>query len=150
MSHDVSTTPPLTESSLNGYATSWYQALDRHDDLDSVCTFLVDDGLEMVFPETTTHGLSGFAEWYRTVTHKFFDEAHEVLSTDVRSLSADRAEMTVLVRWKASTWQPPAAHSARLDFTAGQTWTVVAGPDGPLISRYVVDTFDANPGSAPL
>ncbi len=157
MTHDLSTAQPaaqpavpLAASTLRHLADAWYDALDRHDDLESVSGYLVDDGLEMVFPETTTHGLSGFAEWYRAVTARFFDEVHEVLSVEVRPLGDDRAEMTVLVRWRASTWTPPAARSARLDFTAGQTWTVVAGPDGPRISRYVVDTFDANPGSAPL
>jgi hypothetical protein len=150
MSNDVSTTAPLTKQSLRAFAVAWYQALDRHDDLAAVQTLLVSDGLEMVLPEVTTHGLAGFAEWYRTVTNKFFDEVHTVLSTDVVSLTAERAELSVLVNWQASKWDPPAPTSERLDFDSGQTWTLVAGPDGPLISRYVVDTFDPNPGSAAL
>lgn len=150
MSNEASTTVPLTIQSLRAFAVAWYQALDRHDSLASVQANLVPDGLEMVFPETTTHGLDGFAEWYRTVTSKFFDEEHAVRSTEIVSMTAELAEITVLVKWKASKWDPPAARSERLDFMAGQTWTVVAGSAGPLISRYVVDTFDPNPGSAAL
>lgn len=150
MSNDVSTTVSLTEQSLRAFAVDWYQALDRHDDLAVVQTKLVPDGLEMVFPETTTHGLAGFAEWYRRVTNKFFDEVHEVRFTKVISLTAQRAEITVLVNWRASTWNPPAARSERLDFDGFQRWTVVAGPNGPLVSRYVVETFNPNPGSAAL
>jgi hypothetical protein len=150
MSKEASTAVPLSAQSLRAFAVVWYQALDRHDDLASVQAYLVPDGLEMVFPETTTHGLDGFAEWYRTVTSKFFDEEHTVLSTEIVSLTPGLAEITVLVKWKASKWDPPAARSERLDFTAGQTWAVVAGSTGPLISRYVVDTFDPNPGSAEL
>lgn len=140
----------LTEQSLHEFAVAWYQALDRHDDLESVLTYLVPDGLVMVFPETTTHGLDGFADWYRTVTNKFFDEVHDVRSTEVVSITPERAEITVLVRWKASKWDAPKPHSARLDFDAFQRWTVVAGPDGPRVSRYVVESFDPNPGSAEL
>ncbi len=150
MTADVSTTVPLTESSLRAFAVAWYQALDRHDALQAVRPLLVAEGLVMVFPETTAHGICGFSEWYRTVTHRFFDEEHEVRSTEVVSLTPHRAEITVLVNWKASTWNPPAPRSKRLDFDAGQTWTVIAGSAGPLISRYVVDTFSPNAGSAPL
>lgn len=150
MSNDVGTTSPLTEESLRAFAVAWYQALDRHDDLASVQANLVPDGLEMVFPETTTYGLEGFAEWYRTVTNKFFDEDHAVRSVEVVSMTPERAEITVLVNWKASKWEPPAPRSDRLDFDAFQRWFVVAGPAGPQVVRYVVETFEPNPGSAAL
>lgn len=146
----LSTSPPLTERMLHDFAVAWYQALDRHDPLPAVLSLLAPDGLVMVFPETTTVGVDGFAAWYRTVTHRFFDEAHEVRSTDVVSLTPDRAVVTVAVNWRASAWDPPAAASRRLDFDAGQTWTVLAGPAGPVISRYVVDSFVPNAGSATL
>ena len=150
MSNDLITAEPLTEQSLRDFAVAWYEALDRHDDLADVQAHLVPEGLEMVFPETTTHGLEGFADWYRTVTHRFFDEVHDVRATEVVSLDGDRAELTVLVNWKASRWDPPAARSERLDFDAFQRWTVVSGPTGPRVSRYVVETFEPNPGSATL
>jgi spermidine synthase len=144
------TTVPLTEASLRDFAVAWYQALDRHDHLEAVQANLVPEGLEMTFPETTASGLEGFANWYRTVTHRFFDEIHQVRATDVVSLDGDRAEITVLVNWRASKWDAPAARSERLDFDAFQRWTVVAGPTGPQVSRYVVETFEPNPGSADL
>ncbi len=150
MSNDAITTVPLTEQSLRDFAVAWYQALDRHDDLAAIQANLVPEGLEMVFPETTTHGLDGFADWYRTVTHKFFDEVHEVRATEVTSLDRDRAELTVLVNWTASKWNAPAPRSERLNFDAFQRWTVIATPTGPQVSRYVVETFEPNPGSASL
>lgn len=140
----------LTEESLRAFAVAWYQALDRHDPLEEVNANLVPDGLEMVFPETTTYGLEGFAEWYRTVTNKFFDEAHAVVDVRMVDLKPEKAVITVLVNWKASKWENPAPHSERLDFDAFQRWTVVAGPEGPQVSRYVVERFTPNPGSADL
>jgi hypothetical protein len=143
-------TVPLTEDVLRAFAMAWYEALDRHDDLASVQSHVVPHGLEMVFPETTTSGVDGFGEWYRTVTNKFFDEDHAVRTVDIISIAAEQAEMTVLVNWKASKWDRPSPHSERLDFDAFQRWWVVAGPGGPLIARYVVETFEPNPGSAGL
>jgi hypothetical protein len=150
MSNQATTPVLLTEQSLRDFAVAWYQALDRHDPLEAVQANLVPEGLEMMFPETTALGLEGFASWYRTVTHRFFDEVHDVRATEVVSLDGDRAEVTVLVNWKASKWDAPAPRSERLDFVAFQRWTVVAGPTGPQVSRYVVETFEPNPGSAGL
>lgn len=151
MSNDVGTTvAPLTELGLQAFAVAWYQALDRHDDFDTVQHYVVHDELEMVFPETTTHGLSGFELWYGLVTNKFFDEVHEVTSTEVVSLSPEQAQLRVTVHWQASKWEPPAPTSERLDFHAVQTWNVVAGAGGPRIKRYAVDLFEPNPGSAAL
>lgn len=150
MSSQATRTMPLTLQSLISFAVGWYQALDRHDSLALVQANLVSDGLVSVFPETTVYGLDGFAEWYETVTRKFFDEEHTVISTEIASMTPEAAEMTVVVRWKARKWDPPAARSEQIDFVAGQTWSVVAGSAGPLIKRYVVDTFDPNPGSAAL
>lgn len=150
MSNDVTTTVPLTEQVLRDFAVAWYQALDRHVDLESLQEVLVPEGLEMVFPETTTLGLDGFAGWYATVTNRFFDEDHLVKATKIVSMTPDQAEITVHVNWKASKWDPPAPRSARLDFDAFQRWTVLAGPAGPRVSRYVVETFEPNPGSADL
>lgn len=150
MSNDVGTTVPLTELSLQAFAVAWYQALDRHEDIETVQRFLVHDELEMIFPETTTHGLSGFEIWYGLVTNKFFDEVHDVRSTEIVTLTPEQAEITVKVHWLASKWEPPAPASERLDFHAVQTWQVVAGAHGPRIKRYVVDEFEPNPGSATL
>ncbi len=153
MSNDVSTDPataPLTETGLNAFAVAWYQALDRHDSFEVVQNYVVHDELVMVFPETTTNGLSGFEIWYGLVTNKFFDEIHEVTGTEITNLTPERATVTVSVHWQASKWEAPAPLSERLDFNAVQTWDVVPGPNGPRIKRYVVDLFEPNPGSAAL
>ena len=58
-------------------ADQWYAALDQHAPLSDVTQFLIDDGLEMRFPEATAKGHAGFAEWYRAVTNRFFDEKQD-------------------------------------------------------------------------
>jgi ketosteroid isomerase-like protein len=140
----------LTEASIGEMTRAWYAALDRHDDLESVLGFLVDDDLEMRFPEGTSRGHAGFTEWYNTVTARFFDEVHTVQDVTVVTQSPAEAQIKVLVNWQAKIHDGREAKSAWLGFDAYQTWTVVPGPDGPRIKVYTVDKLDPMQGSAAL
>lgn len=140
---------PLTESSIRGFAEEWYRALDRHDALEDVLPYLVDDGLEMVFPEGTSYGHEGFTAWYKAVSHRFFDEEHTVTAV-IPQIVDGAAEVQVNVNWQARIWNPPAATSTWLGFDADQTWVVVATENGPKIKMYVVNDLAPMPGSASL
>nr|WP_042188734.1 nuclear transport factor 2 family protein [Kibdelosporangium sp. MJ126-NF4]CEL18422.1 hypothetical protein [Kibdelosporangium sp. MJ126-NF4]CTQ97905.1 hypothetical protein [Kibdelosporangium sp. MJ126-NF4] len=142
-------TERLTEQSIRKLVDDWYLALDRHEDFETVRGMVVDDGLEMRFPETTARGHAGFGEWYKAVTNKFFDELHEV--TDVSAaIDGDKATVLVRVNWQATVWNPPEPHSVWLGFDADQTWVVVAGEHGPQIRTYVVNELVPMAGSASL
>ena len=141
----------FTEQAIRSMVADWYRALDRHVELAEALAYLVDEGLEMRFPEGTSRGHSGFADWYKTVTNRFFDEEHTVTSVEFTELATDRASVKVVVNWKATVWNPPAAKSLWLGFDAYQTWEVVPGPQGaPQIKTYVVDALEPMPGSASL
>jgi hypothetical protein len=141
----------LTESSISTLVACWYQALDRHDAIEDVLPFLVDDGLEMRFPETTARGHEGFRQWYDAVTHRFFDEVHTLVEVTVGRIAPDGADVAVAVNWQAKIWDAPAPKTAWLGFDAYQTWRVVPGTDGtPLILTYTVDRLEPMPGSAAL
>ena len=141
----------FTEANIRATVTLWYKALDRHDELPAVLPYLVDDGLEMRFPEGTMRGHAGFADWYKAVTNRFFDEVHTVSTVDFQELTAERARLAVVVNWQARIWNPPAPKSLWLGFDAYQTWEVVPGPDGrPQVKTYIVDALEPMPGSASL
>ncbi|MER6346267.1 nuclear transport factor 2 family protein [Streptomyces sp. NPDC001595] len=140
----------LTEEALREFVGEWYRALDRHDPLEQVLEFLVPEGLVMNFPEGTTRGLEGFGEWYETVTHKFFDEVHEVRSVHLEDAAEDRLTVKVVVNWQTKIWNPPAPESVWLGFDAYQTWTVVVHEGTPRILDYTVDGLEAMPGSPAL
>ncbi len=141
----------FTEQAVRAMVADWYVALDRHVDLDEALRYLVDDGLEMRFPEATARGHAGFADWYKAVTNRFFDEVHTVTSVEFTDLSETRATVKVVVNWQATIWNPPAPKSVWLGFDAYQTWEVVPGADGsPLIKTYTVDALQPMPGSASL
>jgi ketosteroid isomerase-like protein len=143
-------TSELTEASIDEMTRAWYAALDRHDALESVLGYLVDDGLEMNFPEGTSRGHEGFTEWYNTVTARFFDEVHTVQEVNVLSLTPDEAQIKVLVNWQAKIHEGQEAKSTWLGFDAYQTWTVVPGPDRLQVKVYTVDKLDPMPGSPAL
>jgi len=140
----------LTEQAIQRFAVAWYEALDRHDDLRDVLAMLVDDGLEMRFPEVTSRGHKEFEAWYLAVTTRFFDEVHTVRSVDVRSVVDGVAEVKVLVNWQCKGHDAQDAKSKWFGFDSYQTWTVVAGPAGPQIRVYGVDKMDPMPGTAEL
>lgn len=147
----TTTAATLTDDVIRAAVVEWYRALDRHDPIEAVLPYLIDDGLEMRFPETTSRGHAGFREWYEAVTHRFFDEQHTVTGVDISRTGQTTATLRVLVNWQARIWDAPAANSQWLGFDATQTWELVAGSDGrPLVKTYVVDALDPMPGSAAL
>jgi ketosteroid isomerase-like protein len=143
-------TARLTTEAIQQFADVWYEALDRHDDLADVLTMLVDDGLEMRFPEVTSYGYSGFTDWYQAVTTRFFDEVHTVRSVSVLSNDGAVAVAKVVVNWQAKAHDGQDAKSKWLGFDAYQTWTVVAGEKGIQIRIYTVDRMEPMAGSAEL
>jgi hypothetical protein len=141
----------LTDEGVRVLVTEWYRALDRHDELGEVLPYLLDSGLEMRFPEAKALGHAGFADWYKAVTNRFFDETHTVTSVDITALDERAATLSVVVNWQARIWNPPAAKSDWLGFDAYQTWELVAAPgDTVKLKTYVVDRMEPMPGSASL
>lgn len=127
-------------SNIRAFAEAWYAALDLHLPFASAEAFLAPEGLQMIFPEKTLHGISDFAAWYGGgsyqdgeqapgVINLFFDESHRVLEvTSERTL--DGAEVDIVVGWQASWFVAPEPHPRRTSMNAHQQWRVVAAPQG--------------------
>jgi hypothetical protein len=140
----------LSSAAIQTLAEDWYRALDRHVPLTEVLEFLVDEGLEMHFPEGVSRGHAGFADWYNAVTHRFFDERHTLTKVSTH-IDGGQASVDVLVNWQARMWTPPAAASEWLGFDADQTWIVVPDPAGRVkVKTYIVNELRPMAGSASL
>jgi hypothetical protein len=124
--------------------------LDTHVPVEEYTPLLAPD-VEFHFPEGISRGLDGYREWYERVTRIFFDEVH-TLKLARPTLKGDSADVDVIVNWQASVWKPPAAKSERINADAKQRWVVVRSPETgkPVISSYIVDSLDYQPGSATL
>lgn len=128
----------------------WFKNLDVHAPLDDVLSLLADENLEMKFPEATLKGKEKFKDWYETVTHKFFDETHELMELNVE-LNEKHADVNMVVNWQAKMWTPPEARSKWLGFNAVQTWVITESNQGKLIIQtYIVDSLTPMDGSATL
>ncbi len=147
----VTNVKSLTEAEVKQLAKDWYLKLDVHAPLEDYVPFLAEEGLEMRFPEATVYGFDGFKDWYERVIRIFFDEVHTLKQVNV-TLSGDKAEVKVIVKWEASVWKPPAAKSERIVLDAYQTWVIKRSPNTgkPVIVTYIVDSMDYYKGSAQL
>ena len=140
----------LTQESIEKLAVDWYRKLDVHAPMVELLPMLIDDGLEMVFPEATIYGYAGFEGWFQRVIRIFFDEVHTVKSAE-STIDGDTATVKVVVKWEASVWNAPEAYSKRITLDAYQTWEVKAGAnDTVLITKYTVDDLKYYEGSATL
>jgi hypothetical protein len=141
----------LTESETEQLVRNWYLLLDVHASVEELLPLLADEELSMKFPEGTLYGQKDFKNWYEVVTHKFFDEIHELKELDIH-IEDDAASVRLIVNWQANVWNPPAARSQWLGFDAMQTWTVKRAPDTnqPVIVSYVVEELRPMEGSASL
>ncbi len=154
-----------SEAQIRGLVYEWYRKLDVHAPVEELLGSLSED-LEMVLPETTLHGLEAFRAWYEGgsntlglpgVINIFFDEKHELKRLDVTIAATGdaaqwRAELTLVVRWEARRWKPPAAASQYLGFDAWQRWLLVLQPqtNRAVVKRYIVEALELLPGSVAL
>lgn len=139
----------LTQERITDYAKEWYKKLDVHAPMVEILPYLADEGLEMVFPEATVYGWSGFESWYQRVIRIFFDEEHNVKGCDA-TINGENAEVKVVVEWHASVWNPPAEKSERIMLLAYQTWKLKDIDGAIKLTRYVVDEIKYLEGSAKL
>lgn len=161
----MSNTGTITEAQIKAFAAAWYQALDFHVPVAQINALLADEGLEMIFPEKTLHGLGDFKAWYAGGTYSdgttapgviniFFDENHNVASVESQ-IDGAQAKVRVVVAWQASLFEPPAAKSKRVALDAAQDWIVRASSKNPygleIISyNAVAEPFKYAPGFARL
>ena len=143
---------PLTEAEITDLADRWYKLLDVHAPTEELLSLIIDDGLEMRFPEETARGHAGFRTWYERVITIFFDEVHTLKEVKTAAGSGPDADVKVVVNWQAKVWNPPEPKSKWLGFDAYQTWIVTRSPQTgkAAIKTYIVDDLAPMPGSATL
>ena len=139
---------PLTELEVIEFVHKWYFNLNTHAPIEEFLPMLSKEGPVMKFPEATLKGIDSFKEWHKTVTHQFFDQDLNIKYLDIR-LNGTKANVSVIVRWQARTWEAPAAKSSWLGYDAYQSWLVERdeGSGGIVINEYSVDAFMPMEGS---
>ena len=141
----------LTNLEVNELVFSWYRKLDVHAKVEELLPMLISEGLEMRFPEATLKSMDEFKNWYKTVTHRFFDEVHTLCLVNA-DIAGELATVKIVVNWQAKIWDAPDAKSKWLGFDAYQTWIVKKDEETgkAVIQVYMVDRLDPMEGSASL
>ncbi|MEI2644591.1 MAG: nuclear transport factor 2 family protein [Candidatus Competibacter sp.] len=142
---------PFRRAEIEAFVADWYHKLDIHAPADRLVA-LVDERVEMQFPEGTVRGAEQFRAWYEGVIRLFFDELHTVTRVGI-DWRDDRCLVDVVVNWQARRWRPPAPRSEWIGFDAYQRWEMVPAPSNNsrwVVSRYTVDELRPMPGSPPL
>jgi hypothetical protein len=151
---------PLSQAEIEEFVATWYRKLDMHVPAEELLPLVseqclviqvMEECLEMHFPEGRLLGADEFRRWYEGVIRVFFDEVHTVTRVDT-TWKDDRAVVDVVVNWQARRWHPPAPRSEWLGFDAYQQWEMIRSPSSgsPVILRYVVNELRPMPGSKPL
>lgn len=149
----MSTLKPLTETEVRQFVSQWFHKLDVHVPLEDFLVDVADEGIEFRFPEVTVTDKAGLTEWYKRVTHTFFDEVHE--TQELAITTGDKlATVKITTLWQESTWDAPEPKSKRQAFLAKQTWQVKRSSTTgkPVVVTYIVEAFDpvGNSGSLPV
>lgn len=126
------------------FVRKWFHLITDHASVERLLAMLETEDLEMKFPEQTLVDTEDFKQWYQEVTNQFFDQVHDIKNIEVE-LDNDTAYLTILVNWRAHTWDPPDAYSNYIDSDAVQTWQIVKNEAGELkIKKYIVEALKDN------
>ncbi|WP_037859223.1 nuclear transport factor 2 family protein [Streptomyces sp. NRRL S-340] len=124
---------PRTEpgQDVAAFVQHWYDILSSHEPVEDLLPHVIDDGLEMAFPERTLRSHADFRDWYAVVGESFGPQSHivEKLRTHEHDGLVD-VEVTVV--WTAKNLSDGSVSALRID----QTWQLVReGADGALRIR---------------
>ncbi|MEW2292740.1 nuclear transport factor 2 family protein [Streptomyces sp. NPDC006743] len=124
---------PRTEpgQDVAAFVQHWYDILSSHEPVEDLLPHVIDDGLEMAFPERTLRSHADFRDWYAAVGESFGPQSHivEKLRTHEHDGLVD-VEVTVV--WTAKNLSDGSVSALRID----QTWQLVReGADGALRIR---------------
>ncbi|MGW4384623.1 nuclear transport factor 2 family protein [Kitasatospora sp. NPDC004531] len=120
---------------IREFAQNWFDLLSRHDPVEDLLPLVVDEGLDMAFPERTLRSHADFRDWYTVVGEAFSDQSHTL--EKFAAIETDgRVDIELIVIWAAKHL----AEGVRAAFRIEQLWQLVRDPaTGALrISRYRV------------
>lgn len=129
----------FSQAEIDSFVRTWFQGLNEHIHVERMLPLVVDDGLEMVFPEQTLHSHADFRDWYAAVGENFTDQDHEVEAVTSHPAEGGVA-LDVTVVWRAVQ----TADGTPLAMRAQQSWFLDRAPmtGAPRIVTYQVHSLD--------
>jgi hypothetical protein len=137
----------ITKVQLYQLVRDWFRHINDHASFDEIMQYLSPDGFLMKFPEGIISCKEDFKKWYDDVTHKFFDQIHEIVNIETE-IFEKKANITIYVNWHAHTWESPSPYSEYLNFDAMQSWEVAYNENLKkiVITKYIIESLESNEG----
>ena len=142
---------PVTQSEARQLAIEWYALMDAHADAESFIPLIDKNHIRIEHPGATLEGWGGFTTWYAGVTTAAFNQSHEIKSVEIVDNGSTQTA-TVVSRWQARLWRPPAADSEGIDAIAVHDLQLSRASDSgeAIISGYMMKAVEYAPDSARL
>ncbi|GAA2739009.1 MULTISPECIES: nuclear transport factor 2 family protein [Kitasatospora] len=123
---------------IREFAQNWFDLLSRHDPVAELLPLVVDEGLDMAFPERTLRSHADFRDWYAVVGEAFADQSHTLEAFSATEADG-RVDIELAVVWAAKHVED----GVRRAFRVEQSWQLARTPGtGALrIARYRVGTL---------
>lgn len=126
----------FNENDVKSFVHHLFALFDKHVDVNQFLLLIVDEDLEMQFPEITLHSHADFKKWYVGIGEKYVSNTHQVERLSVKFPGAGKYEVDLVVYWQAVTRE-----NKYISFRVHQVWTLDDGNGGqwPRILRYIVE-----------
>jgi protease I len=91
----------LNENKVRSFVYQWFYYFDRQVSVDNYLKEIVDDRLEIRFPEITLNSHADFKNWYKDIQDKLVSNTHTIKKLNVNTVLNDRNNVDLVVRWEA-------------------------------------------------
>ncbi|GHJ39493.1 hypothetical protein [Streptomyces sp. TS71-3] len=124
----------MQQKNVENFVQEWFDELSRHEPVERLLPKIIDNNLEMAFPERTLRSHVDFTDWYGVVGKAFEDQSHVVEKLDYET-RGDTVDVALTVVWTATTTED----GKRSAFRVNQEWRLRRDPGSRLrISWYRV------------
>lgn len=123
----------FNRNAVTGFVYNTFYMFDKHVPVDEFLRILVDQGLNMRFPEAALNSHEEFKNWYAGIGDDIESNTHTIQSVDVNVAGNSIYRVHVVVLWQAETKK-----GQYLKFKADQRWTLIEDQGRLKIKDYIV------------
>lgn len=124
----------FTEESVSRLVAAWFALFDRNAAVEEFLPLIIDEKLEMRFPERNLRCHADFRDWHAGIVKTFRKASHEVSEIRIKTIRPGTWQVALTVLWRAEPFDgKPVSMRVR------QHWVVKdRGGPTPMICSYLV------------
>jgi len=123
----------FSENDVKSFVYSWFGLFDTNAPVKMFLPRMVDEGLNMKFPEAKIATHNDFIGWYEGILKNIATASHDVKDLQVDLTVDNKYLVQLLVLWQAKT-----VEGEQLRFLAQQRWIILVQDDVLKIKSYIV------------